>query len=184
MEDCMLWECMFWFIQLCKVIQNKIVRYWNLLCKFGSLHPLVHKLSVIRTLFHRANTVVSDPSKVTQEKEYVKSALKDWEYPDWAFVNAQKQSDKQAAQTGTDNRSNNKAKVSVGIPYVQGLSERVKKTLKPYGVTTYFKPYNKLRQKLVNVKDKQPKEKRSHIVYGIKCEDPGCQESYIDEASK
>ena len=87
-------------------------------------------------------------------------------------------------QTETENRPSDKNRVSVGIPYVQGLSERVKKTLKPYGITTYFKPCNKLRQKLVNIKDKQPKEKRSHIVYGIKCEDPGCQETYIGETQQ
>ncbi len=131
--------------------------------QFDSHHPLVHKLSVIRTLFHRADTVVSNPAKISQEKEYVKSALRDCQYPDWAFIKAQKQSDKQTP-SNAENRSTNKAKASVGIPYVQGLSERIKKTLKPYGITTFFKPYNKLRQSLVHVKDKKPKEKCSHIV--------------------
>ncbi len=59
-----------------------------------------------------------------------------------------------------------------------------KKILKPHGITTYFKPANKLRQKLVHVKDKQPKEKCSHVVYGIKCDDPGCSETYIGETQQ
>ena len=48
----------------------------------------------------------------------------------------------------------NKARAT--IPYVAGLSERVKKHLKAYGIAASFKPGNTLRSKLVQVKDKQP----------------------------
>ena len=50
-------------------------------------------------------------------------------------------------------------------------------------MTTYFKSSDKFRQKLVLVKDKQPKEKCSHIFYGIKCDDLGCSETYVGDES-
>ena len=42
---------------------------------FESHHPLLHKLSVIRTLFHCAETVVTDPADQVSELDHVKSAL-------------------------------------------------------------------------------------------------------------
>ena len=42
-----------------------------------------------------------------------------------------------------------------------------------------FKPSNTLRQKLVHPKDKTPKDKQNNIVYGFRCQDNGCEETYI-----
>ena len=39
---------------------------------FESHHPLEHKISVIGTLSHRADTVVTDPEDQQNEKEHVK----------------------------------------------------------------------------------------------------------------
>ena len=44
-----------------------------------------------------------------------------------------------------------------------------------------FKPTNTLRGKLVHVKDKQPRDKQSNLVYGIKCDAANCSETYIGE---
>ena len=69
-------------------------------------------------------------------------------------------------------------------PYIQGLSERAKKAQKPVGVTTTFKPANSLRDKLVHVKDRTAKKKRSSVVYSIKCAHPSCNETYIGETKQ
>ena len=47
-------------------------RYLN----FQSHHPLEHKISVVQTLTHRAETTVTEPSDLAVEKDHVKSALK------------------------------------------------------------------------------------------------------------
>ena len=47
-----------------------------------------------------------------------------------------------------------------------------------------FKPYNTLRQKLVHPKDKTPKDKQNNIVYGFRCQDNGCEETYIGETKQ
>ena len=72
----------------------------------------------------------------------------------------------------------------VVIPYVSGLSERLKKTYKKHGISTIYKPANTLRSSLVKVKDKPEYNKTSHVVYGIKCETPGCDATYVGETQQ
>ncbi|KAI8519601.1 hypothetical protein Bbelb_028580 [Branchiostoma belcheri] len=55
---------------------------------FDSNHPLDHKLGVVRTLFHRANTIVSDPQDLETEKSHLTQALKTCGYPQWAINKA------------------------------------------------------------------------------------------------
>lgn len=56
--------------------------------QFSSHHPLMHKLSVIHTLEHRANTPISHPDQVGKEKEHIKKALNLCGYPNWALKKA------------------------------------------------------------------------------------------------
>ena len=68
------------------------------------------------------------------------------------------------------------------IPYIRGFSEEVRRTLGRYGVPTYFKPTNTLRQLLVKPKDQVPKDNTVGPVYLIKCED--CEASYVGETER
>ena len=47
----------------------------------------------------------------------------------------------------------------VTIPYISALSERIKNSYKSFGIATSFKPINKLRDKLLHVKDKTVERK-------------------------
>ena len=58
---------------------------------------------------------------------------------------------------------------------------RIKSALRSLNLTTYFKPFNILRGKLVHVKDKTPREKRFNPVYGIKCGKRECNATYVGE---
>ena len=42
---------------------------------FQSHHPLEHKVSVVRTLMHRVETTVTEPTDLSVEKDHTKSAL-------------------------------------------------------------------------------------------------------------
>ena len=52
------------------------------------------------------------------------------------------------------------------------------------GVNTTFKPANSLRDKLVHIKDRTPKKKRSKVVYGNKCTHSSCNETNIGETKE
>ena len=69
---------------------------------------------------------------------------------------------------------------SIGLPYVQGLSERLSKIFRQHSVSVYHKPVNTLRSILVHLKDKTPKDKKCGVIYEITCDqDPA--HLYIDE---
>ncbi|XP_072041441.1 uncharacterized protein [Amphiura filiformis] len=148
--------------------------------QFGSHHPLIHKLGVIRTLQYRADTIISENELIPEEKDHIKESLKNCGYPNWAFLKANK-SRKDQKQPDGGGQPNN---ARVTIPYIAGLSERVKKHLKAFGISSSFKPNNTLRGKLVQVKDKQSKEKRSNLVYGLVCGDADCSAAYVGETKQ
>ena len=150
---------------------------------FDSHHPLIHKLSVIRTLNYRAETIVSDPVEITKEKEHIKSALRHCGYPDWAFHKANKpQRDTQPTQPRSHQGDHPPRRVT--IPYIEGLSDRLRKVYREHSIQASFKPANSLRSALVHIKDKTPHEKRSHLVYGLKCPRSGCDKTYVGETQQ
>ena len=150
--------------------------------QFDSNHPLIHKLGVIRTLHYRADTVISNPHAISEEKQHVQESLGNCGYPNWAFTKAKKTKD--STTTSDNQNSAASSRTFVTIPYVAGLSERLKNTFKSHGISTCFKPTNTLRSKLVHVKDKQPKDKQSNLVYGIACATPDCGETYVGETKQ
>ena len=153
--------------------------------QFDSHHPLIHKLGVIRTLYHRAETIISNQDDVAPEKDHVKGALHKCGYPNWAFEQAKRtKADKTPKDPVGTNPSETTKKTLITIPYCAGVSERVKKIYRLFDIATGFKPVNKLRGQLVHVKDKPPKDKQSNLVYGYKCAEPGCSESYIGETKQ
>jgi hypothetical protein len=66
--------------------------------------------------------------------------------------------------------------------YVQGVSEQLHKTYRKHGVSTYFKPYNTIRNFLVRPKDKNPYPKKCGVIYHIKCAD--CPQTYVGETAR
>ena len=117
---------------------------------FNSNHPVEHKLVVIRTLYHRADTVVTDNLDRQEEKSHVNSALAKCGYPKWALDRAVKPKQKKAPPADSKPAS----KGSVAIHYVKGFSEALKRTYNTYGVNAYFKPTHSLRKFLSPPKTK------------------------------
>ena len=121
---------------------------------FNSNHPVDYKLAVIRTLYHRADTVVTEDLDRKAEKSHVNSPLAKCGYPKWALDRAVNPKQKKAPPADPKPGS----KGSVAIPFVKGFSEALKRTYNTYGVNAYFKPTRMLRQILVSPKDKTDKK--------------------------
>ena len=70
------------------------------------------------------------------------------------------------------------------MPYVQGLGESIKCTCGKYGIRTHFKGNRTLKQILVKPKDKDPKDKKSDVIYCYQCSAIDCGEEYIGETAR
>ena len=149
---------------------------------YKSEHPLEHKMSVVYTLLHRAETIVTLEADKQIEKEKISKALHNCGYPEWTIKRGEQLVKKQSEkQPSNQNKGKSKKKGFVVLPYVKGLGEKVKRVLNQYGVTTAFKPYKTIRQELVAPKDKIKKEQKTGVVYHIKCE---CGQDYIGETER
>ena len=88
---------------------------------FSSHHPLEHKLSVVRTLLYRAESIVTDPTDKEAEIAQVKNALKNCGYTDWTLFRGQP---KEQDILPRPEASSTSTRVFVTIPYIEGLFEK------------------------------------------------------------
>ena len=66
---------------------------------FGSHHPLQHKLMVVRTLTHRANTIITREEDRQQEMHHIQNCLPKCGHEPWVFaVSNNKETYKQKAK--------------------------------------------------------------------------------------
>ncbi|KAI8517801.1 hypothetical protein Bbelb_038180 [Branchiostoma belcheri] len=114
---------------------------------FDSHHPLEHKLAVIKTLFLRADNIITSDQAKTDEHRHLRGAVAKCGYQNWTFNKALKPSD-QSKKTQKCKPLSNKNKVNITIPYVQGVSEKLRRIFQNFNIATNFKPHSTLRQRL------------------------------------
>ncbi|XP_072037413.1 uncharacterized protein [Amphiura filiformis] len=134
--------------------------------QFDSNHPLIQKLGVVKTLFHRAETIVTKESEKKAEQDHLRKALHHCGFKNWAIDKALNSGGKDGKEPTKHSNSNSGRTASATIPYHGDLSEKLKRIFREYNITTHFKPVNTIRQALVHPKDKQPKGRQSGLVYG------------------
>ncbi|CAH1261457.1 SLC29A2 [Branchiostoma lanceolatum] len=150
---------------------------------FDSHHPLEHKLAVIKTLFHRADNIITSDTAKTDEHRHLRGALGKCGYQRWTFNKALKPSDK-SKKTPKCTPLTNRNKANITIPYVQGVSEKLRRIFQNFNIATNFKPQSTLRQRLVHPKDRPRKGSKADVIYRLKCEEPNCNNTYIGETSR
>ena len=82
------------------------------------------------------------------------------------------------SRTTTDE---NRGKTSVQLPFIDGLSQEVRRIVREANIRCTFTAPNTL-QKLHNVKDSLPLCSATHAIYSIKCKT--CDEEYIGESMR
>ena len=75
-----------------------------------------------------------------------------------------------------------KSKGMIVLPYVQGVTEQLKRVFSKYKIATSIKPYQTLRNILVHPKDKIDNENKTGVVYKIPC--MNCNQIYIGETGR
>ncbi len=158
----------------------------DLYVQWDSNHPLSAKLSVVSSLFHRANVVCRNENDLKSEQDYLSKVLEYNGYPKWAINKGKQRLEKlKTITSSTDNRDNTVKRNSyVVMDYVKGLSERIRDIFKRKGTQVYFKGSNTLRNILVSPKDKDPKGSKQDVIYHIPCSYPSCNACYIGETGR
>ena len=124
-------------------------------------------------------TITSEEGDKKEEVEHLREALRVCGYPSWALNKVTDSCKKKKNKKKTNDRN---YRSQVVIPYVEGVSERVHRVLKKYGVATTMHPHTTLRRLLVHPKDKVELEEQGELVYQIPCKNCGAE--YIGETGR
>ena len=93
---------------------------------------------------HRCETITSEEGEKKEEVEHLREALRVCGYPSWALNKGTYSCKKKKNKKKTNDRN---YRSQVVIPYVEGVSERVQRVLKKYGVATSMRPHTTLSTK-------------------------------------
>ena len=127
--------------------------------QFQSHQPMEHKMGVIRTLTHRADTIISDPQDKEREIKHLMKVLSVAGYSTWAWQ--------------APGRNN---------PYIGGVTETISRLIRKTGVAAHAKPHTTIRSILVAPKDKVNPQYKCGVVYQLTCQD--CKASNIGETER
>ncbi len=167
-------------------IVTKVYRkptHTDLYLNWHSHHPVSARMAVVRTLFHRAQTVCSTKEILEEEHQHLKTVLRINDYPEWAINKGSQLKEKNKEGQNT-NKEKKDFKGFIVIPYVKGLSEPFKRVMEKIGIQVFFKGGTTLKSMLVAPKDKDSKAKTQNIVYNIICGEESCTHQYIGETGR
>ena len=142
---------------------------------YDSHHPRSVKRGIVKSLYDRAKRLVTKPSVIAGEKKHLSSVLVSNGYPS-SFV-------QKIAKARTTPRREPVAefKSTAVLPYVQAVSESLRRCLEQQGIRTVLKSDTTLRSHLVRPKDTVNPAKQDGVVYRIPCE---CGKVYIGETGR
>jgi len=141
---------------------------------YDSHHPQSVKHGIVKCLYDRAKRLVTKPPVIAGEKKHLSSVLVSNGYP--SFVQKITK-----ARTTPRRESIVEFKSTAVLPYVQGVSESLRRCLEQQGIHTVFKSDTTLRSHLVRPKDIINPAKQDGVVYRIPCE---CGKVYIGETGR
>ena len=133
----------------------------------------------------------SNPELLQKEKEHLRKALTNCNYPKWALDKVEKRLNRSSRQVNNGGNSNAQS-TNLGVQSkghivrqnIQGLCESIKKICGRYGIQTPFKGGRTIKNPLVSPNDKGPMVNQSGAIYWYQCGDLGCDDEYIGETSR
>lgn len=141
---------------------------------YNSHHPVHVKRSVVKSLYNRADRIVTEQNNLRMEHKHLREVLRNNGYPDSFVADSVRGNSHECAsleETRTDCRT-------IVIPYTKGFSEDVRRICKEYNIRVAFRSGSTLRTRLSKVKDKLPIKKNSKVIYHVPC---SCGKVYIGE---
>lgn len=149
-------------------------RYLN----YKSNHSESVKEGLAVTLFDRAKVVCSDKKSLKEEINSIRRDLRKNGYPDKVINKCNK-----SRETVSNNSRSLLEKPAgfITIPYVNKLSEKIRRVARKYKIKTAFKSQNTIRQHLIKTKPLNEEQASKNCVYSIPCE---CNREYIGETKR
>ena len=128
---------------------------------FNSHHPVSAKRAAIRSLFNRARNVTLRKENLQKEEEHLNATFKQNGYP-LPFIRSISSSTDKTPTTppepGEPGHQEEEEQQSLAvIPYVGGVSERIRKACEKYNLKVVYKSGPTLHSLLTNVKDSSPR---------------------------
>ena len=142
---------------------------------YDSHHPQSVNRGIVKCLYDRAKRLVTKPSVISEEKKHLSSVFVSNGYRS-SFV-------RKITKTRTAPRKEPVAefKYTAVLPYVQGVSEPLRRCLEQQGIRTVSKSETTLRSHWVRPKDTVDPAKQHGVVYRIPCE---CSKVDIEETGR
>ena len=135
-------------------------------------------MGVIRTLTHRADTIISDPQDKEREIKHLQKVVSVAGYSKWAW----QAPGRQKIRPHPRNTDCDRAKGHVTLPYIGGVTEPISRLIRKTGVSAHVKPHTTIRSILVAPKDNDHPQDKCGVVYQLTCQD--CEASYIGETER
>ncbi len=146
---------------------------------YNSHHPVSHKKSVAKTLLQRAEHLPSNSDSQANEREYVLNILRKNNYPKDFLKNCLNPS---ACRNQNNSEGDTSIKGYAVVPYIQGVTEPIKRILSNCNIKVALKPYLTLGHIFAKPKDPIPTNQKTHAVYSIPCND--CEKEYLGESKR
>ena len=151
---------------------------------FSSHHPTKVKEGIVRGLADRAIKVCSDWETLDRELQRIATAMEGNGYPKQFTEKAISRQLKRPAAGKLERVINepDQPKMEIArIPYVNGLSQEIRRIAHMVGVRYSFFMLNTLRS-LYQAKDSLPQETMTNAVYSVTCKT--CDAEYIGETKR
>ena len=131
------------------------------------------------SLLHRVD-FISEEGTMAKEKEvsHVVGVLQENGYPTACLESWRKRKSSAAGNVGGKDRP----QVFVCLPYVGGLSEEIRRILKPLSVGVVFKPQSWKWTVMKGVKNGRIRQEKAGVVYEMACKT--CEALYIGETAR
>ncbi len=146
---------------------------------YNSHHPVSHKKSVAKTLLQRAEHLPSNSDSQANEREYVLNILRENNYPKDFLKNCLNPS---ACRNQNNSEGDTSIKGYAVAPYIQGVTEPIKRILSNCNIKVALKPYLTLGHIFAKPKDPIPTNQKTHAVYSIPCND--CEKEYLGQSKR
>ena len=151
-------------------------RYLN----YDSHHPPSAKRSVVQALFKRIDYITKDEEAKEEEIKRIRTDLTANGYKPEFIRQTMRKSAKQVRKTKIAENANTTDKtLAVTIPYVEDLSESIRRILAPLNIRTAYTTKKIKWSVMKGAKDTIPDTQHPGVVYALGCKD--CAKVYVGE---